>query len=189
MLRLTLVLACACPLLALADPAQHQSRIDSSASNYRGIVSINQAAGDYQQQSNARALAIGLAGSAATQQRQTLQVDDIQPALNATASIDGAAFTAGSGVLGVNQSAGAATQQANSVRISIQTAPLSLDDSVLAQSVAITANSGPVVATPGERRVVTDDKAFVGSRGVVQLNQSAGVGSRMANTLSIRVAD
>ncbi|PPA00574.1 adhesin, partial [Pseudomonas sp. MWU12-2312b] len=35
----------------------------------------------------------------------------------------------------------------------------------------------------------TSDQAFTGSRGVIQLNQSAGVGNRMANTFSVRVAD
>ncbi len=42
-------------------------------------------------------------------------------------------------------------------------------------------------STTGSRQVVTSDQAFTGSRGVVQVNQSAGVGNRMANTLGITI--
>jgi len=55
--------------------------------------------------------------------------------------------------------------------------------------VALLPNSGATGTQNGSRQVVTSDQAFTGSRGVIQVNQSAGVGNRMANTLSIRVAD
>ncbi len=93
-------------------------------------------------------------------------------------------------MLGINQAAGAATQQANAVRISISAAPQGIDDSILSQQNVALANSSEATdRTPGSRLVTTSDQAFTGSRGVVQLNQSAGVGNRMANTLSVRVAD
>ncbi|MNG94318.1 hypothetical protein D3C79_533250 [compost metagenome] len=57
------------------------------------------------------------------------------------------------------------------------------------QNVALLNNSDPTVTAPGHRQVTTSDQAFTASRGVIQLNQSAGVGNRTANTLSIRVAD
>jgi hypothetical protein len=41
--------------------------------------------------------------------------------------------------------------------------------------------------TTGSRQVVTSDQAFTGSRGVVQVNQSAGVGNQVANTLNVRL--
>ncbi|KAA0961708.1 hypothetical protein FQ185_24985 [Pseudomonas sp. ANT_H12B] len=57
------------------------------------------------------------------------------------------------------------------------------------QNVTLLNNSDPTDSTPGYRQVATSDQAFTGSRGVIQLNQSAGVGNRMANTLSVRVTD
>ncbi|MNL50971.1 hypothetical protein D3C87_1740330 [compost metagenome] len=90
----------------------------------------------------------------------------------------------------MNQSAGASNQQANALRISIGSQPQSIDDSVLMQqNVALLNNSDPTASAPGYRQVTTSDQAFTGSRGVIQLNQSAGVGNRTANTLSVRVVD
>ena len=68
--------------------------------------------------------------------------------------------------------------------------PQSVDDSALSQqNVAFLPSSGATGTSIGSRQVTTSDQAFTGSRGVIQVNQSAGVGNRMANTLSIRVAD
>ncbi len=112
------------------------------------------------------------------------------PSLNAKAAIRGNSFSNGNGVIGVNQSAGADNQMINAVRIGISAQPQGIDDSALSQqNVALLPGSGTVAPVSGSRQVVTSDQAFTGSRGVVQLNQSAGVGNRMANTLNIRVAD
>lgn len=95
----------------------------------------------------------------------------------------------GSGILGVNQGAGLGNQQINAFRLSVSNGPESLDDSVLAQSVALTKVSGSATPVPGGRSVSTDDRAFAGSSGVVQVNQSAGVGNQSMNTLSVRVME
>lgn len=189
---LSLVMALALSSTALADGAPapvSKATISNSASHFQGVVSVNQAAGESQQQSNARALAVGNGASASTTQVQRLNINNIDSSQAAGVAIGAGAFSAGNGVLGINQSAGAGTQQANAMSISVSSGPISLDDSVLSQSVAITPISGTVAPATGERRVATDDTAFVGSRGVVQLNQSAGVGNRMGNNLSIRVTD
>ncbi|MBF8671693.1 adhesin [Pseudomonas putida] len=170
-------------------PVINNADIDSSGSRYQGNLSVNQAAGDQQQQANARAFAVGPEASATTQIRQRLNTP-ANPAMSARSTIQGDAFSHGSGALGVNQSAGANTQQANALSISIGAQPQTIDDSVLMQqNVALLNNSGPIDTSTGHRQVTTSDQAFTGSRGVIQLNQSAGVGNRMANTLSIRVAD
>ena len=119
--------------------------------------------------------------------RQHLQLDASQP-IAASASISGAALR-GSGILGVNQGAGLGNQQINAFRLSVSNGPESLDDSVLAQSVALTKVSGSATPVPGGRSVSTDDRAFAGSSGVVQVNQSAGVGNQSMNTLSVRVME
>ncbi|HDS1683578.1 TPA: adhesin [Pseudomonas putida] len=170
-------------------PVINDANIDSSGAQYQGNFSVNQAAGDGQQQANARAIATGHEAAATTQIRQRQQ-SIVDPNMGATASIQGSAFSHGSGALGVNQSAGAATQQANALRISISTQPQSIDDSVLLQqNVALINSSDPSDTSPGYRHVTTGDQAFTGSRGVIQLNQSAGVGNQTANTLSVRVAN
>jgi hypothetical protein len=64
-----------------------------------------------------------------------------------------------------------------------------VDDSVLMQqNVALINNSDATDSHPAIARSppVTRPSPVAG---VIQLNQSAGVGNRMANTLSIRVAD
>ncbi|MEC4563192.1 adhesin [Pseudomonas inefficax] len=187
-----LILVTLCSTSAFAQspvPVINNADIDGSGSRYQGNLSVNQAAGDQQQQANARAFAVGPAASATTQIRQRLN-SPANPAMDARSTIQGDAFSNGSGALGVNQSAGANTQQANALSISIGAQPQSIDDSVLMQqNVALLNNSGPIDTSTGHRQVTTSDQAFTGSRGVIQLNQSAGVGNRMANTLSIRVAD
>ena len=188
--RTLLIVAMFCSTSALAQPPViNNAEIDNSGMQYQGNLSVNQAAGDQQQQANARAIAIGHDASATVQIRQRLR-GLVDPTIDANSSIQGDSFSHGNGVLGVNQSSGANTQQANALRISISTQPQSIDDSVLMQqNVALVNNSDPTGSAPGYRQVATSDQAFTGSRGVIQLNQSAGVGNRMANTFSVRVAD
>lgn len=185
-----LILVSLCSASAFAQgPIIDTATIDRSGAQYQGNLSVNQAAGDLQQQANARAFAIGHNASATTQIRQRLR-SEVDPSRDAKSSIQGDAFSNGTGALGVNQSAGASNQQANALRISISAQPQTIDDSVLLQqNVALINNSDATASAPGYRQITTSDQAFTGSRGVIQLNQSAGVGNRTANTLSVRVAD
>ena len=177
---------------AMADSAVNtvnNATLHNSGANYKGNLMMNQAAGDQQQQINSRAIAIGSEASAtgSITQKITTPADR---SMNASSSIGGNSFSNGNGALGVNQSAGANNQMINAMRISVSAAPQSIDDSALSQqNVALLPNSGATGTSQGSRQVVTSDQAFTGSRGVIQVNQSAGVGNRMANTLSIRVAD
>ncbi|NNA68497.1 adhesin [Pseudomonas gessardii] len=168
---------------ALADSNNH-ALIDSSGQQYSGVASVNQAAGNQQQQINSRAITVGGQATDALVQRLDGKVD---PALNASAAIQGSSFSNGNGVLGVNQSAGANNQAINAVRISINPGPQSIDDSVLSQQNMTLLPDSRSASTTGSRQVVTSDQAFTGSRGVVQVNQSAGVGNRVANTLGITI--
>ncbi|AZE48951.1 Fap amyloid fibril minor component [Pseudomonas chlororaphis] len=176
----------------MADPgiqAVDTATLHNSGARYNGNFNVNQAAGDQQQQTNTRAIAIGTDAQATTLVRQKLGTPASR-AIDASSSIGGNAFSNGNGVLGVNQGAGANNQMVNAMRVSISAQPQSIDDSVLSQqNVALLPGSGATDASKGSRQVVTSDQAFTGSRGVIQVNQSAGVGNRMANTLSIRVAD
>ncbi|ANH98396.1 hypothetical protein SAMN04490189_5299 [Pseudomonas koreensis] len=174
----------------MADPSSvNNADIQDTGMQYRGNFNVNQAAGDQMQQTNTKAIAIGTNASATTIVRQKLDTP-ANPSMNASATIGGNSFSNGNGILGVNQGAGANNQMANVTRVSISAAPQSVDDSALSQqNVALLPSSGATGTSPGSRQVTTSDQAFTGSRGVIQVNQSAGVGNRMANTLSIRVAD
>mgnify|MGYP003599563015 FL=1 len=182
-LALLLTVLVAAPVLA----DNNQADLNASGAHYTGNLMINQASGTQQQQVNSRAIAIGnqAQSTAGVTQQLTGQAD---PAMNARASIGGDSFSQGSGLLGVNQSAGANNQMVNAVRVAVGAGPQSIDDNALSQqNVALQPNSGAGSLNTGSRQVVTSDQAFTGSRGVVQVNQSAGVGNRMANTLNVRV--
>ena len=192
MTRSLIFLALLASTSAMADSGVatvNNANIQDAGVQYKGNFNVNQAAGDQQQQANVRAIAIGTNSGASTKIHQSIDTP-ANPSMNATATIGGTSFSNGNGVLGVNQSAGANNQMANAARISISAGPQSVDDSALSQqNVALLPSSGATGSQTGSRQVVTSDQAFTGSRGIIQVNQSAGVGNRMANTLSIRVAD
>jgi hypothetical protein len=174
-------------LASSAAMADNSAVIDNSGNQYNGIISINQAAGDQQQQINSRAISAGTNTQAGGSISQTIGGAPADRSQNAKVAIQGNSFSNGNGVLGVNQSAGANNQMINAVRISVNAGPQSIDDSVMSQqNVALSPNSG-FTSTTGSRQVVTSDQAFTGSRGVVQVNQSAGVGNRMANALNVQI--
>jgi len=179
-----------CTTAMAADPASvNNANLQDSGAQYRGNFNVNQAAGDQMEQANTKAIAIGTESHATTSVIQRIDTP-ADRSMNASANIGGNSFSNGNGILGVNQGAGANNQMANVTRVSISAAPQSVDDSALSQqNVALLPSSGATGTSSGSRQVTTSDQAFTGSRGVIQVNQSAGVGNRMANTLSIRVAD
>ena len=188
-LLLLALLGCTWAMADSAVPVVNNATLQNSGAQYNGNLTINQAAGDQQQQINSRAIAIGTQAQAGGSLKQKLTTG-ADRSVNAATTIGGSSFSNGNGALGVNQSAGANNQMINAMRISISAQPQSIDDSVLSQqNVALLPDSGATDASKGSRQVVTSDQAFTGSRGVIQVNQSAGVGNRMANTLNIRVAD
>lgn len=191
MRALTTTLGLLLSLACHADPhSVDRAELHSSGQLYQGNVMLNQAAGDWQQQSNNRAIAVGHQAGTAVNVEQRL--DSLPPPAagrDSQALIEGDAFSRGSGLLGINQGAGLGNQQINAVRLQQGVAAQSLDDSALAQATTLSPPSGTAESLTGDRTVVTDDRAFAGSRGVVQLNQSAGVGNQSANGLSIRVVE
>lgn len=169
---------------------QASASIDQSGQAYQGNLMFNQAAGDAQQQANARAIATGQHATAQTSVNQINDQTANATDINANASIGGSSFARSLGIVGVNQGAGSGNQQINALRIASSGLPQGLDDSALAQqSVSPASLSGATEPQSGERIVSIDDAAFGNSRGVVQLNQSAGVGNRSINSLGIRISE
>lgn len=154
----------------------------------QGVLGINMASGDSNLQSNTTAIAISNDGHAQAQ-AGVVQVIDTGP-FNvpdvAVAKIDGNAFSNAAGAIGINQAAGAANAQANGVAIAIGVGAEVAADAELAQSVSGVAL--PAVAANGQYRETTvADTAFSGARGIVQVNQSAGVGNATGNSFTLRV--
>ncbi|TFY90953.1 adhesin [Pseudomonas nabeulensis] len=172
---------------AMADSSTNTATIGNSGKQYNGVVTINQAAGDQQQLSNNVAIAVGHNAQANVNVTQNINGAPADRSLNARAAIQGNAFSNGNGIVSINQSAGAQNQSINAVRISLNAGPQSIDDSVMSQQNVVLATDSGATPTTGSRQVVTSDQAFTGSRGVVQVTQSAGVGNRVANTLNLRL--
>lgn len=84
---LILAMFCSAPTFA-QPPVIDTATIDNSGSQYQGNFSVNQAAGDQQQQANARAIAIDTDASATTQIRQRLRTQ-VDPRIDAQSAIKG----------------------------------------------------------------------------------------------------
>jgi len=181
-------LSAALPLSVMAQGSA-QTIIDGNVgSNTQGVLSVNQAAGDANLQSNTTAAAINANGLASAQgnvvqtiNKGTFGVPDV-----AVARINGTAFNNASGVIKINQAAGAANAQANSVAIAVGANVDVTTDAVLAQTVS---NVAPTTMTAnGQHRETTvADTAFRGASGIVQVNQSAGIANATSNTFALRV--
>ena len=190
--RWLMLIALLLALRALAvEPNPSHSVIDDTGVDSQGLVSVNVGAGDLNQQINARAIAISAElATARLQLEQELELQSLDLSQDAQANLLGDSFSRNNGLIGVNQASGSGNQQINSFRLSLARQRQDLDDSVLAQQLVAPAQpSGATDQPRGGRIVVTDDKAFAGSRGVVQLNQSAGVGNQSVNSLSMTVVD
>ena len=186
------LLACLCATTSslFAEPAAvyDQATISASGQHSQGVLSVNQAAGALQQQSNARVIQHGASAPIApvTHVQQVNQNTLSNAPRQASAQIN-ASFTRSHGVLGVNQSAGAANQQSN--LFVLQCAENALNDHELAGISTVSQVNQTTAPNDGNYSVAIDEQSFAQSRGVVQLNQSAGIGNRSANAIRLRVLE
>lgn len=165
------------------------ARIDGDALHRAtGRIAVNQAAGGGHIQANQTLIAPD--GDSNGALRQT-----INPGLASLGGGDvqlaGAAFAGSRGALAVNQTAGHANAQANLLAIgtrpSAEVSVARLDDHALA---GVSGASGLPLDRLGARAATSallSADAFRGSRGIVQLNQSAGSGNSASNVLVLRL--
>ena len=197
---LSILLLVSGPAWASDDTPLDQAVIEGAAvSGAQGRIAVNQAAGTGNAQANLGALAtsdggLGLVGVHAAQKPGATS-----PALrerDAAAHIQHGAFSGSQGVLSVNQIAGSGNAQANLFMVGQgpQGAVAAgvhgitgIDDAALAD-VAGDANTTEGAVVPSWRReaVIADD-AFRGSQGVVQVNQTAGVGNSSTNAIVLQL--
>lgn len=197
--RLPLMLAC---LAAVSAPAAAQQALAPAASRAHigeaagrdasGRLAINQSAGNGNVQANLAAIALspdGL-GLVGVQARQAVLAGARER--GASALIDGAALRGGNGLVSVNQAAGSGNAQANLIGIgqgvagfgglALAQGVAGLDDAALAAVAGSTPVADPAAPAPLREAVIAGD-ALRDSRGVVQINQTAGVGNGSANAI------
>ena len=168
-----------------------QSRVDGSAfSGASGALALNVAAGDLNQQSNLRAIAIATRAIASTDVRQARRGDRTTSPDAASAVIAGRAFSGASGLAGINQASGSGNAAFNAVALALAQQGIRETDDDHALSAAF-ASAGQQhdfergSATAGRRVASVDSTALQGFEGVLQLNQVAGAGNDTGNVLSM----
>lgn len=182
----------ALPAAAQVAAAADQARIQhGTAVGLSGRVAINQAAGIGNVQANLAAIAVADRGVFDLQARQHAARggDRLR---SASARIEGQAFTDASGVLSLNQAAGSGNAQLNLFAIGRGDAMpaadfiAGLDDAALAAVAGDNRTEG-AGASPMVRTATIDRDAFRGSQGVVQVNQTAGVGNASVNAIVLQL--
>jgi hypothetical protein len=195
----TLLFASVLPALpiAMADDAQlylspmdNRSIIDGHVlSGSRGRNAVNMAAGDANAQINAAAIALNPNGVANVDlnTKQNLHQNSRPVPGISESGIAGNAFTNSIGALSINQTSGTGNAQINGMAIGI-----GQDVNVMSESMLSNMSTGAGLAShhepdEGSRTATISDSAFTGSRGLVQVNQSAGSGNRTANNFVIQL--
>ncbi|EEF81056.1 Fap amyloid fibril minor component [Methylophaga thiooxydans] len=198
LLPISLLFASLLPTLpaAIADDALtglpyaiNNSMIDGHAlSGTRGRNVVNMAAGDANAQQNAAAIALNPNGVASIGlfTQQNLHQNSSTPSGLSISGIGGHAFTNSIGALSINQTSGTGNAQVNGMAIGI-----GLDVNVMSESMLSNMSTGAGLAArepdEGIRSATIADSAFNGSRGLVQVNQSAGSGNSTANNFVLQL--
>lgn len=171
------------PALRAADQAQ----INHSGQDNTGALSINQVAGNLNQQANIRAIANNPDGQAAVfLSAGLLNSNQTIPVKSASARIEGDSFSHNTGMIGVNQTAGSQNSSVNLVGIAYGAQGASVSaasEALLAGTHA--ASPQQTHATQASFQTSISDQAFQGSKGIVQVNQVAGAMNQAVNSLTV----
>jgi virulence-associated protein VapD len=164
---------------------------DEVMSQAQGMAGINEAAGDDNLQFNGAAIAIGSELADTTvKSRQEIRLDELPVPMRNRVSIEDNAFSNARGAMSINQVSGAANSQANAIAITFGMQAEVFSDIELEQASAVSnlellKNNAALM----QGQVYVDDAAFEHAQGIIQLNQTAGIANRSANSLSIRVLE
>ncbi|WP_390614798.1 hypothetical protein [Maricurvus nonylphenolicus] len=172
-----------------------QSRIDDNAfSQVQGLVKVNAAAGDGNiQQNSAAAAASNGVSVAAVKASQTSDQHNPQGSHAVSAVISGDSFQQAQGILMINQAAGYGNRQVNAAAIAIgglgTIAVVQLDEKTLSEEATDSGlDAGSESLLP---EIVTevgiDPSAFHNARGILMLNQSAGMNNVSGNSFTLSV--
>lgn len=196
----TKLMAVACLLaagmpLAMAQQeltVRNNSALDSSAlSRVTGISTTNMAAGEGNLQSNSGAISIGDVATTANALQQRSRIDDSLVDRQDSVSIEDRAYRHSEGWMSINQAAGLGNVQSNAFEVALGISASNLSDSSLQQ---VMADQQGLNGTEGDdsgkasRRIEVDETTFEGTRGVIQVNQSAGTGNATRNSFRMNMA-
>lgn len=170
-----------------------ESLIDGNAlSDVNGAVGINLVSGDHNQQANAAAAAISPNGMARTHIsiRQKTALGQANAPDISVAGIRDNAFANSSGLLSINQISGVSNAQANGISFAFGQGIEAVTDADLSQTITGQAIDTVITGqnTPGVRIADVESTAFENSRGIVQLNQTAGSGNATRNNFALRIS-
>ncbi|AHI66044.1 hypothetical protein MTR01_12640 [Burkholderia thailandensis] len=157
----------------------------NAAIDAAGAISVNETAGLDNAQANQIALgmgapSVGVAGSAqAALARASTR--------SATASIESSAFSNIAGAVLINQSAGSANLQRNSVAVGTLGAGVEIaSDRDLAEAASRQGGLRQWPEAHDMRQASISNSAFKNVSGIVQVNQTAGAGNATANSFVLR---
>lgn len=156
-----------------------------------GVAAVNEAAGLNNAQSNQAAVSVGLGagvGLNAGRGNESAQLATATAHVPlASVSIEQGAFANASGAVMVNQAAGAANLQRNSVGIGVGvTGVETVTDAELSAAAPRQGPMGDRAITHDARQARIDANAFTRDSGIVQINQTAGAGNATANSFVLR---
>jgi heat shock protein HslJ len=151
----------------------------------KGVVGVNEAAGLDNAQSNQAAIVTAPNGAVDASVAQSAQARARIP--SAQASIADGALSNVSGVAMVNQAAGAANLQRNSVVIGAAAMGVeSVSDSELSAASPKQGRVDVSAMAHGERAVRIGNDVLKNASGIAQINQTAGAGNATANSFVLR---
>lgn len=160
--------------------------------NVSGVISVNEAAGNANQQINTRAIAVHSRGTAVAGNTilQTPHIDGLGVgAAQGVTYIGEQAFASASGIIGINQVGGGGNAQSNGVAIAVGIKGQTVTDNALADSSPVVAGLVKTERSHAARRDLTvADTAFLGTHGIVQLNQTGGVGNNSSNNFALNLS-
>ncbi|AKM31946.1 hypothetical protein AB870_20305 [Pandoraea faecigallinarum] len=152
-----------------------------------GALGVNQAAGINNAQANSAVIANG--GGATLGMTSTNQQALVTTTTGAaSAAIQGNAFSGTSGLTQVNQASGAGNLQRNATVIVAGDASgvASVSDTALSAAISKGGPAGHNNVNDQFRTASISNDAFRGASGVLQVNQSAGIGNVTANVFVLR---
>ncbi|RKP52760.1 hypothetical protein D7S89_00115 [Trinickia fusca] len=190
--------AVCCAWMAVSMPAAAQAvpQVNGEATiaagagaGIQGVATVNEAAGLDNVQSNQAAVSVGLgAGAGLNVGNDGTQLATATAHVpQASASIEQGAFANVSGAVMVNQAAGAANLQRNSVALGAGVMGVeTVTDAELSAAIPKQGPMGDRATAHDARQARIDANAFTHASGIVQINQTAGAGNATANSFVLR---
>lgn len=160
----------------------------NSLSHARGAINVNMASGYGNLQTNSGVIAMGDNALATNIVVQVATSNNRLEPEQASAVIKDQALSQTAGWISVNQAAGQSNVQSNTLSVALGIRGSSLTSQSLSQVLAHTqVPTEDAEGNASSRRVEIEESAFAGSRGVIQVNQSAGMGNATGNHVGVRM--